>query len=203
MRRMDIITLLTFVWPEAQAVFPRDPAKLLIVGAGDPMWRGGLSAANSYYMHADRPLVSENGTSSLVHELVHVFGRIQARDRSDWITEGLAEYYAIELVRRAGGLSEERYQKVREQQVEWSKSVKSLRSANASGAVTARAVLLLQELDREIRQKTKGSTEPRSLDDVTRGLMRLDKVSTKDFIEISENVMGGASKVLDSKLLKK
>jgi hypothetical protein len=202
MRRMDILTLLTFVWPEAQAVFPRDPAKLLIVGAGDPMWRGGLSAANSYYMHADRPLVSENGTSSLVHELVHVFGRIQARDRSDWITEGLAEYYAIELVRRAGGLSEERYQKVREQQVEWSKSVKSLRSANASGAVTARAVLLLQELDREIRQKTKGTTEPRSLDDVTRGLMRLDKASTKDFIEISENVMGGRSKVLDSKLLK-
>jgi hypothetical protein len=202
MRRMDILTLLTFVWPEAQAVFPRDPAKLLIVGAGDPMWRGGLSAANSYYMHADRPLVSENGTSSLVHELVHVFSRIQARDRSDWITEGLAEYYAIELVRRAGGLSEERYQKVREQQVEWSKSVKSLRSANANGAVTARAVLLLQELDREIRQQTKGSTEPRSLDDVTRGLMRLDKASTKDFIEISENVMGGASEVLDSKLLK-
>ena len=202
MRRMDILTMLTFVWREAQAVFPRDPAKLLIVGAGDPMWRGGLSAPNSYYMHADRPLVSENGTSSLVHELVHVFSRIQARDRSDWITEGLAEYYAIELVRRAGGLSEERYQKVREQQVEWSKSVKSLRSSNASGAVTARAVLLLQELDREIRQKTKGTTEPRSLDDVTRGLMRLDKASTKDFIEISENVMGGASEVLDSKLLK-
>ena len=202
MRRMDILTLLTFVWPEAQAVFPRDPAKLLIVGAGDPMWRGGLSAPSSYYMHADRPLVSENGTSSLVHELVHVFSRIQSGDRSDWITEGLAEYYAIELVRRAGGLSEERYQKVREQLLSWSKPVKSLRSANASGAVTARAVLLLQELDREIRQKTKGSTEPRSLDDVTRGLMRLDKVSTKDFIEISENVMGGASKVLDTALLR-
>lgn len=202
MRRMDILTLLTFVWKEAQAVFPRDPAKLLIVGAGDPMWRGGLSATNSYYMHADRPLVSENGTSSLVHELVHVFSRIQSRDRSDWVTEGLAEYYAIELVRRAGGLSEERYQKVREQMVDWSKPVKSLRGSSASGPVTARAVLLLQELDREIRQKTKGSTEPRSLDDVTRGLMRLDKVTTKEFIEISENVMGGASKVLDSKLLK-
>lgn len=202
MRRMDILTLLTFVWKEAQAVFPRDPAKLLIVGAGDPMWRGGLSATNSYYMHADRPLVSENGTSSLVHELVHVFSRLQSRDRSDWVTEGLAEYYAIELVRRAGGLSEERYQKVREQLVDWSKPVKSLRGNSASGPVTARAVLLLQELDREIRQKTKGSTEPRSLDDVARGLMRLDKVTTKDFIEISENVMGGASKVLDSKLLK-
>jgi predicted metalloprotease with PDZ domain len=202
MRRMDVLTLLTFVWPHAQAVFPRDPAKLLIVGAGDPMWRGGLSAANSYYMHADRPLVSENGTSSLVHELVHVFSRIRARDRSDWITEGLAEYYAIELMRRAGGLSEERYQKIREQLIRWSKPVKSLRTDNASGPVTARAVLLLQELDREIRQATKGSTQPRSLDDVTRGLMRLDKASTKDFIEISENVMGGASKALESKLLR-
>jgi predicted metalloprotease with PDZ domain len=202
MRRMDVLTLLTFVWPHAQAVFPRDPAKLLIVGAGDPMWRGGLSATNSYYMHADRPLVSENGTSSLVHELVHVFSRIRARDRSDWITEGLAEYYAIELMRRAGGLSEERYQKVREQLIGWSKPVKSLRTDNASGPVTARAVLLLQELDREIRQATKGSTQPRSLDDVTRGLMRLDKASTKDFIEISENVMGGASKALESKLLR-
>ncbi|HZX16652.1 MAG TPA: hypothetical protein VFF22_07290 [Pseudomonas sp.] len=202
MRRMDVMTLLTFIWPHAQDVFPRDPAKLLIVGAGDPMWRGGLSAANSYYMHTDRPLVSENGTSSLVHELVHVFSRIKARDRSDWITEGLAEYYAIELMRRAGGLSEERYQKIREQLIRWSKPVDSLRTNNSSGPVTARAVLLLQELDREIRQATKGTTQPRSLDDVTRGLMRLDKASTKDFIEISENVMGSASKTLDNKLLR-
>ncbi|MDO9617194.1 MAG: hypothetical protein Q7J43_05870 [Pseudomonas sp.] len=202
MRRMDVMTLLTFIWPHAQEVFPRDPAKLLIVGAGDPMWRGGLSAANSYYMHTDRPLVSENGTSSLVHELVHVFSRIRARDRSDWITEGLAEYYAIELMRRAGGLSEERYQKIREQLIRWSKPVNSLRTDNSSGPVTARAVLLLQELDREIRQATKGSTQPRSLDDVTRGLMRLEKASTKDFIEISENVMGRASKTLDNKLLR-
>ncbi|NQD94005.1 hypothetical protein HP532_15250 [Pseudomonas sp. CrR25] len=201
MRRMDILTLLTFVWPQMQAVFPRDPAKLLIVGGGDPMWRGGLSATNSYYMHSARPLVSENGTSSLLHELVHVFSRIQHRDRSDWISEGLAEYYAIELLRRAGGLSEERYQKVREQLIAWSKPVKSLRGNRSTGAVTARAVLLLQELDQEIRQATKDG-QPRSLDDVTRGLMRLNKVSTADIIEISENVMGKGSKVLDSHLLR-
>ncbi len=203
MRRMDVLTLLTFIWPEAQAVFPRDPAKLLIVGAGDPMWRGGLSAPNSYYMHTDRPLVSENGTSSLVHELVHVFTRISATDDSDWITEGLAEYYAIELMRRAGGLSEDRYQKIREHLVRWSKPVKSLRTSRSSGPVTARAVLLLQELDREIRQTTKGEHQ-RSLDDVTRGLMRLDKVTTRDFVEIVENVMGGRSpKALDTALLKR
>ena len=199
MRRMDILTLLTFVWPEAQAVFPRDPAKLLIVGANDPMWRGGLSAPNSVFFHADRPLVSENGTSSLVHELVHVFSRIRDTDKSDWISEGLAEYYAIELVRRAGGMSEDRYQAIRKKLMGWSKKVDSLRTDDSTGPVTARAVLLLQELDREIRKNTDNQ---RSLDDVTRGLMRLDKASTKDFIEISENVMGRGSEVLDSKLLR-
>lgn len=199
MRRMDILTLLTFVWPEAQAVFPRDPAKLLIVGAGDPMWRGGLSAPNSLFMHSDRPLISENGTSSLVHELVHVFSRIRDTDRSDWISEGLAEYYAIELMRRAGGMSEDRYQAIRKKLIGWSKPVETLRTEESSGPITARAVLLLQELDREIRKHTNNQ---RSLDDVTRGLMRLDKASTKDLIEISENVMGRASDVLDSPLLR-
>lgn len=199
MRRMDILTLLTFVWPEAQAVFPRDPAKLLIVGAGDPMWRGGLSAPNSLFMHSDRPLVSENGTSSLVHELVHVFSRIRDTDKSDWISEGIAEYYAIELVRRAGGMSEDRYQAIRKKLIGWSKPVKTLRTEESSGPITARAVLLLQELDRELRKHTNNQ---RSLDDVTRGLMRLDKASTKDLIEISENVMGRASDVLDTPLLR-
>lgn len=199
MRRMDILTLLTFVWPHAQAVFPRDPGKLLIVGAGDPMWRGGLSAPNSFFMHADRPLVSENGTSSLVHELVHVFSRIKDTDQSDWISEGIAEFYAIELMRRAGGLSEDRYHKVRAKLQRWSRKVESLRGEQSTGPVTARAVLLLQDLDEEIRKASKGE---RSLDDVARGLMRLDKVSTRDFVEIAENVLGGESDVLDTSLLK-
>jgi len=198
-RRMDILTLLTFVWPHAQAVFPREPGKLLIVGAGDPMWRGGLSAPNSLYMHRDRPLVSENGTSSLVHELVHVFSRISDTERSDWITEGLAEFYAIELMRRAGGMSDDRYQKVREQLTRWSRKVTSLRGEQSTGPITARAVLLLQDLDAEIRKASAGQ---RSLDDVTRGLMRLDKASTGDFVQISENVLGGKSKVLDTRLLR-
>ncbi len=199
MRRMDILTLLTFVWPHAQEVFPREPGKLLIVGANDPMWRGGLSAPNSFFMHSARPLVSENGTSSLVHELVHVLSRISDTDRSDWISEGISEYYAIELMRRAGGMGDDRYEAIRKQLREWSKKVDSLRGEHASGAVTARAVLLLQDLDKEIRLRTDGK---HSMDDVARGLMRLDKASTRDFIEITENIMGSASEVLDTKLLK-
>jgi hypothetical protein len=199
MQRMDILTMLSFVWPEAEAAFQRQPAKLLIVGANDPMWRGGLSAPNSFFMHAARPVVSENGTSSLVHELVHVFTRIRDTDNSDWISEGIAEFYAIELVRRAGGMTDYRYQAVRSKLQKWSKSVKTLRGPSSSGPVTARAVLLLQELDQEIRKKTDNQ---RSLDDVTRGLMRLEKASTRDFIEICENILGKKSAVLDTRLLR-
>jgi hypothetical protein len=200
MRRMDALTLLTFVWPHAQAVFPRDPRKLLVVGAGDPMWRGALSGPNSLFMHAERPLVSENGTSSLIHELVHVLSGIHDTDASDWISEGIAEYYAIELLRRAGGMSEERYQQVRKKLTLWSSKVSNLRGEHSTGAVTARAVVLLQELDQEIRLRSAGKY---SLDDVAQGLMRMDKVNTESFIELSESLIGKPSKVLDSKLLRK
>lgn len=42
--------------------------------------------------------ISENATSTLFHELSHVITRISAEDRSDWIAEGLAEFYSVELV---------------------------------------------------------------------------------------------------------
>ncbi|WP_437880477.1 hypothetical protein [Pseudomonas sp. LRF_L74] len=199
MRRMDVLTMLTFVWPQVQVVFPREPAKVLVVGAGEPMWRGGLSASNSLFLHSDRPLVSENGTSPLVHELVHVFSRIRDRDRSDWISEGIAEYYAIELVRRAGGMSEDRYQAINKKLGKWGKKVDTLRTENSTGPTTARAVLLLQDLDKEIRKATDNQ---RSLDNVVQGMMRLEEVSTKDFVTLSEDVMGRKSAVLDSKLLR-
>ncbi|MNP14564.1 hypothetical protein D3C76_1068960 [compost metagenome] len=198
MRRMDVLTLLTFVWPQVQAVFPRHPTKLLIVGANDPMWRGSLSAHESIYLNARLPLVSENGTSALVRELAQVFGRINDQQRSDWISEGFAEYYAIELVRRAGGMSDERYEGLHRKLVKDSQKVTSLRGEQINAAQLAKAVLLLQELDREIRLKTRNK---RSLDDVMRGAMRLGSVDTKAFVQLSESVIGEPSKVLDTGLL--
>jgi len=56
MRRMDVLTLLTFVWPQVEAAFPRHPAKLLIVGASDPMRRGAFSARDSVYLNSRTPL---------------------------------------------------------------------------------------------------------------------------------------------------
>ena len=198
MRRMDVLTLLTFVWPQVQAVFPRHPAKLLIVGANDPMWRGSLGLRESIYLNTRLPLVSESGTSAVVRELAQVFGRVNDRQRSDWISEGFAEYYAIELVRRAGGMSDERYESLHGKLVKASQKVTTLRGEHVNPAQVSKAVLLLQELDREIRLQTRNK---RSLDDVMRGAMRLESVDTKEFVQLAESVIGESSKVLDTGLL--
>ncbi|MBC3374268.1 hypothetical protein HU762_09975 [Pseudomonas sp. SWRI92] len=198
MRRMDVLTLLTFVWPQVQAALPRHPAKLLIVGASDPMWRGAQAGRDSVYLHSRPPLVSERGSSPLLRELVQVLARINDHDRSDWIGEGLNEYYAIELLRRAGGMSDERYQGLNDRLVRDSKGVTTLRGEQVSPAMVAKAVLLLQELDREIRLKTHNK---RSLDDVLQGAMRLETVDTEEFVQLSESILGERSTALDTRLL--
>ena len=198
MRRMDVLTLLTFVWPQVQAVYPRHPTKLLIVGANDPMWRGSLGAHESIYLNTRLPLVSESGTSAVVRELAQVFGRINDQQRSDWISEGFAEYYAIELVRRAGGMSDERYEGLQKKLAREGQKVTTLRGEQINPAQVSKAVLLLQELDREIRLKTRNK---RSLDDVLRGAMHLESVDTKEFVQLAESVIGESSKVLDTELL--
>ena len=198
MRRMDVLTLLTFVWPQVQALYPRHPGKLLIVGANDPMWRGSRSAHESIYLNSHLPLVSESGTSALVRELAQVFGRINGTQRSDWINEGFAEYYAIELVRRAGGMSDERYESLHGRLVKSGQKVTTLRGEQITAVQVARAVVLLQELDREIRLKTHNK---RSLDDVLREAMRLGEIDTQAFVQLSESVIGGSSKVLSTELI--
>ncbi|MDD0972938.1 hypothetical protein [Pseudomonas fontis] len=199
LRRMDTLTLLTFVWPQLQAVFPRNPPKLLLVGAHEQMWRGARAANQSIFINSARPLVSETGSSPVLRELVRVFAQINDKERSDWIGEGLAEYYAIELLHRAGGMTDERYKSVQARLGKQAGKVTSLRGEQVNDAVVARAVLLLQALDREIRIHTKNQ---RSLDDVAQALMRLNQVSTSEFIRISENVLGRESEVLQSKLLR-
>jgi hypothetical protein len=197
-RRMDALTLMTFVWPKLAAVFARSPGKVLVVGAGDSMSRGVLAGHDSVYLSSAYPLVAESGTSPLVRELVKVLGGIHDRDRSDWISEGIAEYYAAELVRRAGGMSEERYQDWQSWLTRVSRKVTSLRGERIDAPTTARAVLLLQSLDDEIRKQT---DDQKSLDDVVQGLMRMGAVSTDDFIQLAARVSGEPSKVLASALL--
>lgn len=197
MRRNEILGMTNLVLPEMRDAFGTLPEKLLIVGAGDPMWRGGLSGPNSLYMHSDRPLISENATSTLVHELVHMVTRVQG-NQEQWIAEGTAEYYSLELMRRVGLISESRFERALDWMRNRSEDVRRLRDVRAHGPKTARAVILFHDLDREIREASDGE---RSLDDVMRRLIEVRVPSLHDLREAAEAVIGRPSTTLDSPLL--
>jgi len=197
-RRNDMLAFFNTLVPEFQRAWGDLPPKLLIVSAGDPMWRGGLSGPRSLFLHADRPLISENGTSTLVHELNHVITRVRGADGDDWIAEALAEYYSIELMRRAGLLSDVRADKAQAWMVNHGRQVTTLTSDRSQGPCTARGVQLLRELDREIRQASQGK---RTLDDLVRAVIPLREVSREDLREQAAKLMGRPSKVLESPLL--
>ncbi|MCB1674783.1 MAG: hypothetical protein KDI01_00730 [Halioglobus sp.] len=187
-RLLDTLTFLSWTLPQVKAIFGTFPARLLIVSAADPMWRGGLSGTRSLFMHADRPLVSGNRTSSLIHELIHVGTGIRGDSRSDWIVEGLAEYYAVEILHRTGGISEERFQQTLEELAAWGEVSDQLLTGDSSGATTARAVGIMVEVDREIRRVT---DDRASLDDVAAALAaQRGEVTVKGFIDLAEGIAG-------------
>ncbi len=196
--RNDVVAFANVTLPHVERAFGELPPKLLVVSAGDPMWRGGLSGPRSLFLHADRPLFSENGTSSLMHELFHAITRIRGAEGNDWIAEGLAEYYSIELPRRAGLLSASRFQKSLAWMQRFSRGVDRLHARRSSGKITARAVLLLHELDREIHTQSGGKAR---LDDVARALIQVREVSLADLRAAAKRASGAPSKVLESPLL--
>jgi predicted metalloprotease with PDZ domain len=197
-RRNDMLAFFNGLVPEFRRAFGPLPPKLLIVSAGDPMWRGGLSGPRSLFLHADRPLISENGTSTLTHELTHVITRIRGAEGDDWIAEGLAEYYSIELLRRAGLLSDARADKAQDWMANHGKRVSTLTRNRSQGPRTARAVQLFRELDAEIRKATGNK---RSLDDLVRALIPLREVSREDLREQARKLTGSPSRVLATPLL--
>lgn len=198
-RRMDMLILLSYAVPEMRRAFGQLPEKLLIVQGPDPMWRGGLSGPQSLYLHADRPMVSENATSPVLHELVHSITRIRGKPKGDFIAEGLAEFYGIEILRRSGGISEARFERTRDWLKQWGKDVRTLLVDASKAETTARAVVLFIDLDREIRERTKGK---RSLDDVTQRLMEQREVDLADLKRATRAVLGAPAKTLDSPLLR-
>ena len=169
-RRMDIIAFLNWNLPRVAAIVPEMPDRLVIVSARNDMWRGGLSGPRSLYIHADRPLLSENGTSTLLHELVHVVTGLQGGPGGDWVVEGLAEYYSLKLMWRSGTLTDHRYEVAFEHLAEWAREAedKRLDVKRAAGPLQARAVGIMRAVDREIWRVTDGRA---SLDEAVRLLV--------------------------------
>lgn len=191
--RVAMLSLLRVATPEVVNAFGTMPKKILIVSAGDPMWRGGLAGPRSLWLHADRKLQSENGTSPLLHELTHTVTGIHGADGDDWIAEGLAEYYSVELSRRAGLLSDKLAAAAIRRERKRGDSVRTLHAKHSTGERTARAVALFADLDAEIKRE---SNDRHSLDDVVRALMKLDEVSSEDLRQEVEQLIG-ASKTLE------
>jgi hypothetical protein len=187
-RRMDIVALLHWTLPELTRLLPDFPKRLTIVGAGDPMWRGALSGPQSMFVHADRPLLSENSTSTVVHEAMHVGKGLTAMPGASWIVEGIAEFYSLEILRRSGTISESRFRLAHQQLAKWGEEAENLCTRRSSGSVTALAVSLLVGLDAEIREKSAGRA---SLDDITRELAgSSEKITVADFRSLAERIAG-------------
>lgn len=196
--REDVVAMLDRALPEARAAFPVLPRKLLIVRAGDPMWRGGLSAPRSFWLHADRPVVDHDGTSPVLHELTHATTRLRAEPGADWIVEGVAEYYSLELRRRSGALGAARHARIVAGLERRARHVTSLHTSRSSGARTASAVLLLQRLDGEIRERSGGRHD---IDDLVSELVAIGKVSTGDVERIAAELIGAPARTLETPLL--
>ncbi len=189
-RLQDTLAFIAWNLPEVKRVLPDFPEHLLIVTAGKPMWRGGLSGTRSLFMHADRPLISGNRTSSLIHELIHVGTGISGGERADWIVEGLAEYYAAAILVRTGGISDWRYAQVIEWKTAWAEAADTLFTRRSSGPVTARAAVFMHRLDQALGQATDGQA---GIDDVTRALAReRGRVSLTQLKDIVAGLAGEA-----------
>lgn len=195
-RRQDLIALINWTLPSLRRLFTDFPEILLIVSANDPFWRGGLSGPGSLYIHADRPLISGNGTSTLVHELFHIGLGRRAAKNDDWIIEGLAEYYSVELLRRSGTTTESRNQKTMRSLAKWGGRAKRLSAKRSSGAITARAVGVFAAIDSEARSLSKNR---KNLDDVVQELARKQgPLNQKELRTAFQRVTGSKSKLLAS-----
>jgi hypothetical protein len=157
MERVAMLGLLRWTLPQLLPVLDPDLRYLSIVSAGEPLWLGALSAPNSVFVHADRPLISENGTSTIVHEMVHVLlADLRTPRDQDWIDEGLAEYLSLRALKDSGTVSAARFDATIAGFRRWGADVKSLRTASSTGPVTARAVTVFHDLDAELRRASGG-----------------------------------------------
>ena len=190
--RISMLALLRWTLPYLARELAELPPRISIVSAGDPMWRGGLSAPNSVFVHADRPLLSENATSTLLHEVVHVLMPVPTRRDHDWIDEGIAEYATLRLLRDSNTISAKRFDKALAGFAERGEAAETLLTPAASGAVRARAVTIIAALDAEIEKLTDGS---KNIFDLVRAVQAADEPLDADALRARTLDLTGAKEI--------
>lgn len=195
MERIAMLALLRWTLPQLVPALGKLPTYVDIVAAGEPMWLGALSAPNSIFVNAKRPLISENGTSTIVHEMVHVLlADLKTPADQDWIDEGLSEYLALRALLDSGTISQLRYVQTIGSLRKWGASVTSLRTTSSTGPVTARAVIIFHDLDMELRQATDNRT---NLANLVRELMATGElVELQSLRSQSQQLIGHAPRSL-------
>lgn len=187
-RRMDMLALLKWTLPALETLFDGLPKRFQIVAAGDPMWRGGLSGPKSIYLHVDRPLIGEDSTSPMIHELVHSLMRARAGSDGEWVVEGIAELYSLQILRRSKTITEDRYQSALSAIRDRAKNGGKLLSSRVTGDTRAKAVVAMLEIDEAIQDAT---GRVKDLDDVVRELAGHDEsITTERFRAHAERVAG-------------
>ena len=185
----DVLAFLRWTMPSLVELFPDTPQRLLIVSGSQDMWRGGLSGVGSLYLHSDRPLISGNRTSPLLHELFHVASGLHSKVGADWIIEGLAEYYSLTLLLRSDGISKVRYDKSFERLAQWSADTPCIATDRSKGKQTARGALVMRALDAEIRRNTH---EKASLDTLVQKLVQANEDLTNSSFRAAVMEITGA-----------
>jgi hypothetical protein len=183
-----VLDLLQRALPVLHEILGRPRSRLLIVTGADPMWRGGLSGEDSFYMHGDRPLRTPDQTSPYLHELFHVSAPFRPAPDAHWVTEGLAELYSVEIQRRIGMLDDEGYGKALRLFARYGRWGVDFTAGNVRAIDNNSAPLVLYALDRRIRATTAGAS---GLDDVV-GLLAREGgvVSTARFLGAVRRVAG-------------
>lgn len=164
-----VLALLDRALPVLHDVLGRARPRLVIVTGTDPMWRGGLSGEDSFYMHGDRPLQTPDRTSPYLHELFHVSAPFRPGADGHWVTEGLAELYSVEIQRRTGLLDDAGYAKALRLFARYGLWDRDFTRDQSRAIHNNSAPLVLHVLDRRIRRATAGA---HSLDDVVGLLAR-------------------------------
>ncbi len=183
-----VLRLVRGALPIMRRLFRTVPPKILIVSGPDPMWRGGLSGESSFFLHGDRPLRTPDKTSPVLHELFHVLAPFRPAPDGHWVTEGLAEYYSLEIQRRLGRLTPEGFARGLSRLRQYGRWNVDITKAHDLAVTNNSAPLLMYALDEKVRSLTKGE---RSLDDAVVYLASQGgRVATADFLRALNRTAG-------------
>lgn len=187
--RGEILDLYEACLPSLVRLLSTVPPRLLIVVGPDPMWRGGISGEQSIYLHEDRPIRTPDRTSPPLHEAFHVLAPFRPGTDGLWITEGLAEFYSLELQRRAKQLSEADFRRGLRSFERWGRWRVNLSDDRSLAVTNNSAPLVIAAIDEWIQIRTKGE---RGLDDVVHEIGRNPEkeLTTASFLRIVKGVAG-------------